>query len=256
MLTTSNLAAEPHTFVAISLDNAAPGNRAIRLHQAVTIAAGIESTIQPLRGKRAVNAFYRGAAIAMQDRKCDIDEKIPVLRSRPYATVIQYLISNEGATPINSVDQLRGKSIAFAGFQDYRLPSDHILEQVGVDIHYARNHTNAIRMLLNKRVDAILASPKLLNIEAPALFQSGKFSFDQSKPFYRNEICYIVQDNDKGRLLVEKLNKGIANLEKSGGLKKVSYLSPAMKPRLPPGHSLKPSLIQDLEAFEAKLAAH
>lgn len=246
------LAAEPYRFVTINIESSTPVTLAKEFHQAVTTAAGIDSTVKSLSGKGALHAFYRGSVIAMQDRKCDNLEKVPVLRTRPYATLVQYLVSNKGQVPINSLIQLKGKAIAFSGFQDYRLPSPFVLKKMGIKLHYARNHTSLIKMLINKRVDAILTSPNIMEIIAPELFKREDFSFDPSQPFYKSQICYIVQDSVEGKALVEKLNNGITLLEQNHKLEKVAYLDqPPM-----PNHPLKTPLIQDLERLDAKWKSH
>lgn len=248
LLMISKVVAEPYQFVAISIESSTPDKLAKELHLAVTTAAGIDSTVTSLSDKGARNTFYRGGAIAMQDRKCDNHERVPVLRSRPYATLVQYLISNKGQAPINNLKQLRGKSIAFSGFQDYRLPSAYALQHMDIKLFYARNHTSLIKMLINKRIDAILASPNILEVIAPELFQRENFSFDRSKPFYKSQICYLVQDTEEGKILVGKLNRGILALEQKHKLKGVAYLNQPAEAGHP--FELKTPLIQDLEAFE------
>lgn len=256
IIATSNIAAEPYEFVALHVKSAVPKNLSKTLPQAIASAAGIEANVHPLDGRQAVNAFNRGLAISMENRKCSNREKVPVLRTRPYAILPQYLITNKNRMPINNIEQLRGLSIAFLSFQDYQLPSNKVLRHLDIKIHYTEHHSGLIKMLLTQRVDAILVSPHVLEVIVPDLFRREDFNFDPSKPFYLNPICYITQDNPLGKALVDKLNNGINILEKRGSLTKYNYFNLTPESQFPLSSSLKSSLIQDLGALEAKLAAH
>jgi|GEM_PF-2176573 len=237
-------------FVTFASDNLEGVRLINNFHQVVTAQAGITAELKLLPGKQAVYLFKRGHAIALQGRKCHIQESTPVLKSRPFDYFPQYLIRMKSQPAIEHIDQLRDMTIGLPHLQTYDLPSKNLQRQLGLKFQTVKSYEILLRMLLSHRVDAIIASPALLAVLSPKLFQDQQFSFNLSKPFYLDPICYLVQDTPYGRQTVEKLNAALDQLEKNGKLQQLNYHN---LDQIVVQNQSKTPLIQDLEALEAKL---
>lgn len=246
---TANAGHQP-VFVTFASDNHEGVRLINNFHQVVTAQAGITAELKLLPGKQALYFFKRSHAVALQGRKCSIEENPPALKSRPFDHFRQYLIRMKGQPAIEHVGQLRNMTIGLAHLQTYDLPSKDLRRRLGLKFHTVKSYEILLKMLHRHRVDAIIASPALLAALAPELFQNQQFSFDLSKPFYLDEICYLVQDTPHGRQTVEKLNAALDQLEKSGKLQQLNYHN---LDQIMVQNQLKTPLIQDLEALEEKL---
>ena len=129
----------------------------------------------------------------------------------------RYLIAL-GDQPIpENLEMLRGKTLGLVHRFIYQLPSARELSDMEIRLFHAKSIAANVRMLLNGRVDAILAPTEALGNIQQRLSLNREFSIPK-KPFSSNPICYVAHNNDRGNEIMQRINRALAKLRADGEL--------------------------------------
>jgi hypothetical protein len=194
-----------------------------RLHFRIAEVAGIKTQLVFKPPHLARASHERGEAAAMLAATCDAERSRPNLYSIPYSQMARHLISAGESPQYAGINQLSGLTLGLINRFYYKIPSAEDLQELDITIHGSSGYQNNLKMLARGRVDVILAPASVMeglnaNSGAPLALKYAK------EPFSVHSLCYTVSDSDKGKLLINKLNKAIRSLHASGEL--ASFMSP------------------------------
>jgi len=193
-----------------------------RLHFRLAEEAGIKTRLVFRPPHLARASHERGEAAAMLAATCGAERSRPNLYSIPYTQISRHLISAGESPLFTGINQLSGFTLGLINRFYYKIPSAEGLEELEITIHGSSGYQNNFKMLARGRVDVILAPATIMeslnaNSRAPLALKYAK------EPFSVRALCYAVSDSDKGKLLINKLNKAIRSLHASGEL--ASFMS-------------------------------
>lgn len=156
---------------------------------------------------------------------------VPHLESLPLIISRRLLITRKAEGVAQDLRALQGKRLGIIrGFQ-YNL--DSALLQA-IELEQTGNLTSLYRMLIKGRIDAFIADPVFLQLQAGSLgIDLNLLSFDSQYPVDWGAIVYSLQDTPANRQRLASINQAIGRLhatpQASGLPDALHYLLPTQK---------------------------
>jgi len=189
----------------------------LSLNERVMKEADIEFNLHMATIYEARAIFSRGNADVHFPGICQVNRQRQVRYSDPVVNFDRYLVGMKDQPVVSDVDALRGKTLGLVHRFIYQLPPDELLAEMDIKVYRAKSIAASVRMLLNGRVDVILAPLEALGNIKQRLGLNRQFSIPD-KPFSSNPLCYVAHDNDRGQQIVSRLNQALKRLRSEGAL--------------------------------------
>ncbi len=190
----------------------------LALNRRIMESAGISFNLQTATIYEARAIFSRGSVDLHYPGICAADRQRQVIYSDPLFNFDRYLIAMGDQPPVESLDMLRGKTLGLVHRFIYQLPSARELNAMEIRLFHAKSIAANVRMLLNGRVDAILAPVEALGNVQQRLQLNRTFSIPP-KPFSSNPICYVAHNSERGNEIMTRINRAVAKLRVDGELR-------------------------------------
>lgn len=189
----------------------------LALNQRVMDTANINFALETTTIYEARAIFSRGSVDLHYPGICSVARQRQVVYSDPLLNFDRYLIAMGGQPVPENLEMLRGKTLGLVHRFIYQLPSARELSDMEIRLFHAKSIAANVRMLLNGRVDAILAPTEALGNIQQRLNLNRQFSIPE-KPFSSNPICYVAHNNDRGNEIMARVNQALAKLRADGEL--------------------------------------
>ncbi|UTA48094.1 transporter substrate-binding domain-containing protein [Simiduia sp. 21SJ11W-1] len=197
------------------------------LHSKLLSALPIATETHYAPPMRADHNFNAGTADALVPDFCNAALKRPYVRSVPFARIQRHIFTPPGSAPLTDLDQLKGLRVGLVRGYSYALQGP---AGEGVQLVWLPSQRQALRMLVNGRLDAIVANAQELGaiINAEPLAWP---SFEPKAPVLDRALCYAFADNQQGRQLAQAISAEILRLRDNGELARL--LGPSALVKLP-----------------------
>lgn len=189
----------------------------LELNRRVMDTANINFSLQTATIYEARAIFSRGSVDLHYPGICAVDRQRQVVYSDPLFNFDRYLIAMGDQPAPENLEMLRGKTLGLVHRFIYQLPSARELSDMEIRLFHAKSIAANVRMLLNGRVDAILAPVEALGNVQQRLGLNRQFSIPKT-PFSSNPICYVAHNNDRGNEIMTRINRAVAKLRADGEL--------------------------------------
>ncbi len=189
----------------------------VSLNRRILESANINFSLQTATIYEARAIFSRGSVDLHYPGICAVDRQRQVVYSDPLFNFDRYLIAMGDQPAPENLEMLRGKTLGLVHRFIYQLPSARELSDMEIRLFHAKSISANVRMLLNGRVDAILAPVEALGNIQQRLQLNRQFSIPE-KPFSSNPICYVAHNNDRGNDIMKRINRAVAKLRDDGEL--------------------------------------
>jgi len=207
-------------------------------HYEIADKANLNTRVQFLPIQSARASYERGNANAQLGAACGVERHTPSLYSVPYVLLTRHLITAGDSAAVTELESLRGKTLGVIKKYFYKLPSDATLSAMDITLHHSLDQLTLVKLLLSGRIDAMLESWEVAESLHQYIGHESTLHHVSNRPFSVRPLCYVVQDNEKGKLLISRLNKGIKAAFTAGILEK--YTKP-------------PFQVPSLEQIEGKI---
>lgn len=187
------------------------------LNERIMKEANIQYNLEMATIYEARAIFSRGNADVHFPGICEVNRQRKVVYSEPVVNFDRYLVAMKGQPVFQNIEAMRGKTLGLVHRFIYQLPSDEQLAKMDIKVYRAQSIAASVRMLLNGRVDVILAPLEALGNIKQRLGLNRQFSIPQ-EPFSSNPLCYVAHDNDRGQQIVSRLNQALNQLRSEGAL--------------------------------------
>lgn len=195
----------------------------LKLNQAVMDQANFNFSLDMATIYEARAIFSRGSVDVHFPGICAVTRQRDVIYSEPVLNFDRYLIAMGDQPVPESIEALRGKTLGLVHRFIYQLPSARELDEMNIRLFHAKSIAANVRMLLNRRVDAIIAPLEAVDNVQERLGLDRQFSIPK-KPFSSNPLCYVAHNTERGNEVMVRINKALVELRARGEL---SQLLPA-----------------------------
>ncbi len=192
----------------------------LKLNERVMSVANLNVSLEMATIYEARAIFSRGNVDVHFPGICEVTRQRQVVYSEPVLNFDRYLISMGDQPVPESLELLRGKTLGLVHRFIYQLPSARELERMNIRLFHAKSIAANARMLLNGRVDVILAPLEALGNVQQRLGLDRQFSIPE-KPFSSNPICYVAHNTERGNQVMDRINQAIVKLRAAGELKQL-----------------------------------
>ncbi len=192
----------------------------IDLLKEISKTSGLAITIDVLPARRAVNEFDLGN----YDILCPASSLSIDMTSGKYLATDQYferkdyIFVNKNHKILNNIDSLKSMNVAavLGSYDSYPI----ISKNKDITLHLLTNNEQSMMQLANNRVDAVIAEKYkgLGAIKKENL--TDQILYDKENPILKTPAFFAMHNNDKGKILVDKINEAIRTLDKNGFLAK------------------------------------
>ena len=189
----------------------------LKLNQAVMEQANFNFSLDMTTIYEARAIFSRGSVDVHFPGICAVTRQREVIYSDPVLNFDRYLIAMGDQPVPESIDALQGKTLGLVHRFIYQLPSARELDEMNIRLFHAKSIAANVLMLLNRRVDAIIAPLEAVDNVQERLGLDRQFSIPE-KPFSSNPLCYVAHNTERGNEVMARINKALLELRKRGEL--------------------------------------
>ncbi len=182
----------------------------VDLLKAIGLVTGIEFEFIPLTWDQAYNSISQGQADIIQGMKESDERKNKFLFSNSLLMNSQSIFVKDDNTDIKSLKDLSGKVVAL---NVEEILYDEIKEIPDVRIIEYRSFDEALQNLLDGRVDSLIGNTLTINYLCKEKDSIGDIKIVGDT---LNEQKYSMAVGKDNRALLDKLNKGLLEIQKSG----------------------------------------
>jgi ABC-type amino acid transport substrate-binding protein len=192
----------------------------LKLNERVMDIANLNYSLEMATIYEARAIFSRGSVDVHFPGICEVTRQRQVVYSEPVLNFDRYLIAMGDQPVPENLDRLRGKTLGLVHRFIYQLPSARELGSMNVRLFHAKSIAANVRMLLNGRVDVILAPLEAVGNVQQRLGLDRQFSIP-NKPFSSNPICYVAHNTERGNQVMGRINQAIEKLRAAGELEQL-----------------------------------
>lgn len=169
-------------------------------------------SIKPIRRTKRehseglVDAYFPELWEKLSDNKADYVVSDPIF----YKKIILFTRKD---SQYQNLDDLKNKAIGAVDGFSY---GKKIINDAALDIHFQRDDQINIRLLSNKRLEAVLGGFPGTVLAVNQSKYKHLIQYDIKKPVAVLESFYVCQNNQKGKQLCSKISEGIQKLKELG----------------------------------------